>query len=272
MPRRCHTKSRRGCVHCKERRVKVGLPIRPVNSIGLDLHEQCDEQRPSCNFCIKRELDCSYVTPPARRKPRVSSPGDSVEKDHSDAVPSDEPSGLSRLQEMHLFHHGCMFTTPSLARDEIDMQFWQVVIPQLATSHHYVMDSLLAVAALHLASLEAEGLHSWLRVALTYQNQAINGLRQTLVSRPQNHEALFTCSIFICLFVTAYPGICQDVHPMDPLDEILTVRSVLSGTVFFFTQVHNAQEKTSIDRWIHRDPTKEPVVPMKRHEIHAFVR
>lgn len=166
---------------------------------------------------------------------------------------------------MHLFHHACMSTTPSLARDELDKEFWQLVIPQIATSHHFVMASLLAVAALHVASLESEELHSWLQVALTYQNQAINGLRQTLVTGPQNNEALFTCSIFICLFVTAYPGICQDVHPIDPLDEILTVRSVLSGSAFFFTQVHSAQEKTSIDRWIHRDKTKDPIVPMKRH-------
>lgn len=171
---------------------------------------------------------------------------------------------------MHVFHHACMSTTPSLARDEIDKHFWQLVIPQLATSHHYVMDSLLAVGALHLASLEAEELHPWLQVALTYQNQAINGLRQTLVTRPQNYEALFACSVFICLFVTAYPGICRDVHPSDPLDEILAVRSVLSGSVFFFTQVHNAQEKTSIDRWIHRDSTKEPVVPIQRHEIQVL--
>jgi hypothetical protein len=42
IPRKGHTKSRRGCFNCKRRRIK------------------CNEQRPGCNHCIKAGLHCEY--------------------------------------------------------------------------------------------------------------------------------------------------------------------------------------------------------------------
>ncbi|KAK0635061.1 hypothetical protein B0T17DRAFT_29195 [Bombardia bombarda] len=44
--RRGHTKSRRGCFHCKRRRIK------------------CQETRPACGHCIKTGLKCEYPTMP----------------------------------------------------------------------------------------------------------------------------------------------------------------------------------------------------------------
>ncbi|KAG0635222.1 hypothetical protein HOY80DRAFT_1018115 [Tuber brumale] len=49
-PKRRHTKSRNGCMTCRRRRVK------------------CDEIRPICTNCTRRELDCTYTAycPPGR--------------------------------------------------------------------------------------------------------------------------------------------------------------------------------------------------------------
>lgn len=54
---------------------------------------------------------------------------------------------------MRLFHLAFVETTPSLAKDELDMDFWQTELLQIATNHAFVMSGLLAVAALRLASL-----------------------------------------------------------------------------------------------------------------------
>ncbi|QRD87522.1 hypothetical protein F9C07_505 [Aspergillus flavus] len=43
--RRAHRKSRHGCTNCKQRRVK------------------CDETRPYCQNCTRRNNTCVYVTP-----------------------------------------------------------------------------------------------------------------------------------------------------------------------------------------------------------------
>jgi hypothetical protein len=42
IPRKGHTKSRRGCYNCKRRRIK------------------CSERHPECNHCIKAGLQCEY--------------------------------------------------------------------------------------------------------------------------------------------------------------------------------------------------------------------
>lgn len=42
IPRKGHTKSRRGCFNCKRRRIK------------------CNEKHPECNHCIKAGLQCDY--------------------------------------------------------------------------------------------------------------------------------------------------------------------------------------------------------------------
>lgn len=42
VPRKGHTKSRRGCFNCKRRRIK------------------CSETHPECNHCIKAGLHCEY--------------------------------------------------------------------------------------------------------------------------------------------------------------------------------------------------------------------
>lgn len=44
IPRKGHTKSRRGCFNCKRRRIK------------------CNERHPECNHCLKAGLSCEYPT------------------------------------------------------------------------------------------------------------------------------------------------------------------------------------------------------------------
>jgi hypothetical protein len=160
---------------------------------------------------------------------------------------------------MRLFHHAFTVTSLSFVKDELDREFWQSVLPRIATGHDYVMDGSLAVAALHLASLEPERSSQWLETALTYQNSAITGLSRHLATSEQNYEALFSCSVFNLIFVTAYPGIYGDGNPVDPLSEILTMRSFLSGTAFLFLQIYHGEERTSIDPWIRRGKNRPPI-------------
>lgn len=232
-----------------------------VKSTIANKNQQCDEQRPTCSLCVKRELTCTYVTPPPRRKPAVDHlPEDEKATPASGSTSSPPPvSRLPRLEEMHLFHHAFTVTSLSFVKDELDREFWQSVLPRIATGHDYVMDGSLAVAALHLASLEPERSSQWLETALTYQNSAITGLSRHLATSEQNYEALFSCSVFNLIFVTAYPGIYGDGNPVDPLSEILTMRSFLSGTAFLFLQIYHGEERTSIDPWIRRGKNRPPI-------------
>ncbi|KAJ5772189.1 hypothetical protein N7520_002718 [Penicillium odoratum] len=241
MPRRCHTKSRRGCIQCKERHVK------------------CDEKRPTCSLCIRRGLDCIYVAPRPRRRPASANTNSknsiSDRSSSQSSISSDEFIRLPRLQEMQLFYKACESTLPSIAKDDEDRRFWNGKIPQFAVCHDYVMDSLLAVSALHLASeqIDADEIPTWLETALTYQTHATAGLRHELVTNPQNIEASFMCSAIILILVTAYPDVCRDETPVDPLGEIMTLRSILSGAAFLWMQMFHGTERAWLDSWIYQD-------------------
>jgi hypothetical protein len=154
---------------------------------------------------------------------------------------------------MRLLHHFSVTTAPSLSCNDVDLRFWQFEMPQIATIHDYVMDGLLAAAALHLAFLEADNLSYWAQITLIYQTRASAGLRKDLVSSRQNHVAQFAGSALILLIVTAYPGIRNDGDPINPLNEVVTIRSALKGCAMVFSEIHESQQKTSIDFWLRRD-------------------
>lgn len=56
IPRKGHTKSRRGCFNCKRRRIK------------------CNEKHPECNHCVKAGLQCDYPANVIQLTQRSTSP------------------------------------------------------------------------------------------------------------------------------------------------------------------------------------------------------
>lgn len=112
IPRKGHTKSRRGCFSCKKRKIK------------------CQETKPKCENCQKVGVLCEYP------KPAVYSP-----------VPSASPASHVQLQstptvfsirDMQLFHHFLVRAYPTLpvGADTV----WTMEIPKVA---HEVRNSAL---------------------------------------------------------------------------------------------------------------------------------
>jgi hypothetical protein len=101
MPRKGHTKSRKGCFNCKRRKVK------------------CQESRPMCENCNKAELTCEY--------PKTH---------HQDAIvpspqlPLQSTPTVFSMQDMRLFHHFMSKAYPHLpvGGDKI----WQMEMPAYA--------------------------------------------------------------------------------------------------------------------------------------------
>ncbi|CAG7931511.1 unnamed protein product [Penicillium olsonii] len=191
-----------------------------------DANSKCDEKQPECGLCHKRGLECMYLPTKVQTKPSPSTTanGDSHSRDRTSPP---QVSGISRLQELRLIHHFSMVTAPTIASDDTDLRFWQLELPRIATTHDYAMAGLLAAAALHLASSELEKQAFWLESALIYKTQAIS--------------------------VTAYPGIRKDELQVDPLREVLAMRSNLQGCTMVFGQIYYGPTTTSIDFWIRRE-------------------
>ena len=170
MPRIAFKKSRSGCRRCKERKVK------------------CDEAHPTCHNCVRHRVACEYVAVPAkrangragerrrgasstpgasssagsarRRRPSQEEGGQEGEGDEEEEEEEEEDEGLGlgpeqrRLLELRLLHHyvGVVAHTFSAADNPVVFDMWTKLVVRTAFEHAFLLNTLLAFAALHVVS------------------------------------------------------------------------------------------------------------------------
>jgi hypothetical protein len=99
MPRKGHTKSRRGCFTCKKRKIK------------------CQETHPMCGNCEKAGMTCEYPSPPT-----VPLPAPIMQ-------PQSTPTIFS-IKDMQFFHHFLIKAYPHLPVGAD--QLWTIDVPSFA--------------------------------------------------------------------------------------------------------------------------------------------
>lgn len=119
IPRKGHTKSRRGCFNCKRRKVK------------------CQESRPECSNCTRIGLDCEY--PDSRPRQSQSPLTAAVESSSlsvipSPSVPLQSTPTLFTPDDMRFFHHFLVTAYPPLPIRGDDI--WKNVAPLAHTVSH----------------------------------------------------------------------------------------------------------------------------------------
>ena len=164
--------------------------------------------------------------------------------------PEGEPQS-DRMLEMKLFHHYVTETYITLCQGRLDAHHFQVVVPRIAVSHAFLLDSLLGLSALHLAYLNTHDNRSWLEIALKYQNRACSAFTRVLAEMtPENCAPAFLCSIFIMLCATAYPCVTQDKHTFEPLSHVLEIRQLIAGCAFLFEQLSGMEYRGDLQGWL----------------------
>lgn len=165
-----------------------------------------------------------------------------------------------RMLEIRLIHQYLTSTCHILAEDGLSTYHLSIVIPQMATTSPYLLDSILALSALHLASLEAENRDYWLDAASRYQSSSCSGLGRVLPEITDRHyEAAFVCSVFILIFATGFPVISLEGDPGDPVSRLVEVRTLLSGTSMLFQRLNEIGAEGELDGWLVVADTEEPL-------------
>ncbi|KAI0601600.1 hypothetical protein F4775DRAFT_405116 [Biscogniauxia sp. FL1348] len=199
---RFHHKSRKGCNNCKLRRVK------------------CDEAKPRCASCVRRNAECLYVA--AKRKSKSSStgstPGSTPHTDESATeglLPTEQSSKLQsqsndqqvyaqphysakHLLDLRLMHHYVVYTTQDFAGASFAgiMDRMKIDLPQLALRHEFLMDSILYMAMVHLGSTDPASLETL--PIYVYRDQALRSLREAISHTSQeNSRATRAASILL---------------------------------------------------------------------------
>ncbi|EYE95687.1 uncharacterized protein EURHEDRAFT_455017 [Aspergillus ruber CBS 135680] len=225
--RRSHTKSRKGCVQCKNGHVK------------------CDEVMPTCGLCLKRKQECTW---PSGSGNDTHSQESSTPKDGSDAHigTSESPSSFAsdhiRCLEMRLFHHYMVETYRSMPEGRLTHYHYQVIIPKFAANHAFLLDAMLALSAMHLAFSETNETRYWLELGLKYQTSACTSLSRLLTVdvTPEYFGPAFLSSVFIMLTATAYPSVSRDNIAFNALSQVLEMRRLLAGCSLLMERLRNS--------------------------------
>jgi gamma-glutamyltranspeptidase/glutathione hydrolase len=168
-----------------------------------------------------------------------------------------------RTIELALFHHFSTVTYKTLREDERSDHHLQVVIPRLALSHDYLLDTVLALSALHTESLDVCITRYWLHIALDYQHRALLAFNKALANiTSRNCEAIAVCSMLMIILVLAIPGVSQDESPPDPASEILGLRNLLQGISHILCQSEETLRKGELGPWF--QPIFEPKPKVSR--------
>ncbi|KAH7401663.1 hypothetical protein BKA66DRAFT_112360 [Pyrenochaeta sp. MPI-SDFR-AT-0127] len=189
IPRKGHTKSRRGCFNCKRRRIK------------------CNERHPECNHCIKAGLQCDYpanIIQATQRSPTSPHP---QEVGNLRSTP-----GMFSMADMRLFHHFLITAYPHLpvGADKI----WITVIPSFAHNYEYLIHSILALAASHLDAVSNSGVAEQ---AIQHRILAVKSLNEALSVPPKTRcerDARMAAALALAF---------QSSHLQDGMAEFLTM-------------------------------------------------
>lgn len=193
-------KSRTGCQECKTRKVK------------------CDEKRPICGSCSKLNKSCSFLI----TTPYLWGSGVSYQQSESGATGSvresrlDAGKGLSKhtkdslgysLDDMRLLHHFTNCTSKTLSDRPEAHRTWATTVVQIAFAHPFLLQGILALAALHMAGSNAGEKERLSILAASKQDAALKDIQPQLGSiTPQNCDAIFAFSFLAEYYIPASAG------------------------------------------------------------------
>ncbi|KAK1574739.1 fungal Zn binuclear cluster domain-containing protein [Colletotrichum navitas] len=136
------------------------------------------------------------------------------------------------ISDLELMHHYTSVSYQTFSHSSVGQKALQYDVPREALSYPFLLHQILAFSAYHLAYLQPECRHAYLMQAAQHQNDAINGMRGTLLGTisPVNCHALFASSIFLTLSAFAtYPSYEKHNPSFSPIDSILDIFTLADG-------------------------------------------
>lgn len=150
------------------------------------------------------------------------------------------------MAHLELLHHFTAVTSFALTVGTTAHHIWLITIPQVALSHDFLMHSLLAVSALHIAHLRSEQRNVYWERAAVHQDRALQ-LQQVAMAHPNrgNADALFAFSLLIINFAFASPKASNSPQVDAPLHVAVQCINMLRGTRYIVP---------SIREWVEEGP------------------
>ncbi|KAH6661471.1 hypothetical protein F5X68DRAFT_178688 [Plectosphaerella plurivora] len=189
-----------------------------------DRHVKCNEVHPRCRHCQKMDIHCSFSAPAS--------------------VPASMPLNPESVMDLELLQY--CHRRPGIGFDSLDLGF----------THHYLLNSILALAALQLHR-EAPSRHKWYARAVSHQQAALTRSKphlQKLDSSESHRQALVAFSAFTSVYSAAEPmdrpgRVAHDKPAFNAVGEIIhSIRLSRASTTF--VQQNISQDLTTTDAYL----------------------
>ncbi|KJX94177.1 C6 zinc finger domain-containing protein [Zymoseptoria brevis] len=209
--RKPHYKSRKGCLACKKRHVK------------------CNESRPKCSHCARLEIECLWPDSAANALPSPHSPGQVQSHSPASSVEQQRQTGGPRpelaVDDMKLLHFWTVNTATSM---NYASHLWQIVIVDMAFNHHFLLHGILAVAAIHKATIFSAEREALITQSSSHIGIAIASFRHLLATPvPATCVPVFLMAGLLSIHSL---GLAQLRTPTDAVGEIYTWMRLVKGT------------------------------------------
>lgn len=164
------------------------------------------------------------------------------------------------VRDLELMHHFCTVTADTLAMRE-DMRYtWRVIVPTEGYSNEFVMHAILAIAAIHRASLFPSRRSMYLECSDYHQACGLRTFR-ALISAPmerENWQAIFCFASMLVIWVLAMPVRSADCRLPSPVANVLELFSVIRGIQAILEPFQHPLKNSSLAAfvngvWVHSE-------------------
>ncbi|RHZ58054.1 hypothetical protein CDV55_106028 [Aspergillus turcosus] len=241
--RRSHSKSHHGCTQCKQRQIK------------------CDEARPICGSCSRKQLPCEFQSFAPQTSPHQSIADINLERPGSSVLP---------LLDLELLHHWHTATATSLADAKPLQEVIRTAMPQEGLANPFLMHSVLAVSALHRALSHGQ---MYAEAAMTHHSRSLALCTPLLnnITR-QNCHALFASSCLVPIFVFASrsPGKTPRVQS---LIQVVEAFRLIRGAASVVNQARSWIEEGPLHPLLRVGQFQRPIEPAaQRYALALYTR
>ena len=157
------------------------------------------------------------------------------------------------VRDLELMHHFCTVTADTLAMRE-DMRYtWRVIVPTEGYANEFVMHGILAIAAIHRASLFPSRRSIYLECSDYHQNCGLQTFR-TLLSAPmkrENWQGIFSFASMLVIWVFAMPVRSADCRLPNPIANVIELFSVIRGIQAILEPFKHPLKNSSLAAFVH---------------------
>ncbi|KAI1127592.1 hypothetical protein F5Y10DRAFT_266013 [Nemania abortiva] len=200
-------------------------------------------------------VDVSEALKSSRVVPRPSAPTTILYEDEFAS-----PRVRDQMESLRLLHHYVVSAYSLLCHEPASAELWRITVPEIAFTHEYLMNGILALSALHYAHTHYAERRQYYVASAHYQQLALRFFSTSVGAiNDENCEAYFLLSLMIFFLSTLR------IARMGDGVEPVSVQTVMQSFVLL-QGIRGVIASQSLQRWLVGNPLALILAPRPMHQ------